>query len=251
MKKRWVKSLLAISLSVSMFGSNTLVQASVVNEQEAMMQESTSDVCNTQIETEQYSTSATNNMGEMLKKEIDSYGEEKTENADYYVSEVEIDGKNAHVIYNSKEECTLLVEICSDDGKELLAFDSIKVSAGMKSIDFNLAIDTMPEYFLIKAQLVSTELGRPLSKEYSSPMYTKRMQQFLDATIDDFEGEEVVNLDSDKTNNFAVYNSDVKVIEENAGHNKVEVMDEEKENYEISNIDSQIANLKNGRYFLI
>jgi len=33
------------------------------------------------------------------------------------------------------------------------------------------------------------------------------------------------------------------------GHNKVEVMDEEKENYEISNIDSQIANLKKGDIF--
>ena len=93
------------------------------------------------------------------------------------------------------------------------------------------------------------EIMSPLCSVYQSELYTKEMQEFLTKTTDDFEQDKVLNLDEDKTNNFAVYKDNVKKIEGVYSKNIVVSANNETGVYVLENIDSTIKNLKNGDIF--
>ena len=64
--------------------------------------------------------------------------------------------------------------------------------------------------------MLSKENNRPLCQEYTTEMYTKEMQELEKSTVDDYAPEDVLQLDgNNKETNFAVYNNDTVVIEEN------------------------------------
>lgn len=106
-----------------------------------------------------------------------------------------------------------------------------------------------PDYFIIKAYLVENETYKPLCTEYTSPNYTKEMQEFFAKTTDDFEEEKVLNLDEDNTNNFAVYNDDIKLIEESSETNVIVSADDDNLVYVLSNIDDSVRSLNTGNIF--
>ena len=68
-------------------------------------------------------------------------------------------------------------------------------------------------------------------------------------TTDDFDSKRVFNLDNDKTNNFAIYDEDTKVIAKNGSYNKVASVNDSTKTYVIKNIDSSISSLKQGDIF--
>lgn len=58
-----------------------------------------------------------------------------------------------------------------------------------------------------------------------------------------------MNLDEDKTNNFAVYSEDTKIISQAEGTNEVVSADDENNIYVIENADSSITSLQPGETF--
>lgn len=72
-------------------------------------------------------------------------------------------------------------------------------------------------YYYVKAFLIESDSFKPLCTSYESPNYTREMQEFFKKTVDDFSEKEVLNLDEDKANNFAVYRDETKIIAHSPG----------------------------------
>lgn len=56
-----------------------------------------------------------------------------------------------------------------------------------------------------------------MCSEYTTQMYTKGMQDFMDMTVEDFQEDQVLNLDEDPASNFAVFNDRTVQIGSSSG----------------------------------
>ena len=191
----------------------------------------------------------TNSFGSLMANELDSSLEQQKENEGYNVFSVEVTGKEAKVSFETVTDASLVVAVYDETGVEMLATGSCEVSAGEKEKSIIIDMKTMPQYFYLRAFLIETESLRPLCTVYESPMYTQEMQEFLAKTTDDFDADKVLNLDDDKTNNYAVYSEDTKLISSEDGRNHVVAADENTRQYVIENADSQISSLQQGDIF--
>ena len=158
------------------------------------------------------SVSATNSIGKLLQEPVSEQREEQEDNNGYNVFSVEMQDKTAQVSMETVEDCTLVVGIYEEDGIKMLATGEREVTQEDREVTLDIEVDTMPHYYLLRAFLLETDTLNPLCSVYETPMYTKEMQDFLSKTTDDFEEDRVLNLDEDKTNNFAVYDEDTKII---------------------------------------
>ena len=191
----------------------------------------------------------TNSFGNLLSEEFADKQAEQQENMGNNIFSVEVENNVAKVDFETTENSTLIVGIYDEDGIQMITSASIAVTPDQKNTTVELDNDKMPEYFYIKAFIVDSNTLRPMCTSYESPNYTKEMQEFLSKTTDDFEQEKVLNLDEDKSNNFAVYSDDTKIITESAEHNQVLSVDDENQVYVIGNIDSSVSSLKTGDVF--
>ncbi len=249
--KNLKKKIFAIILTIAMIINSTLIQwaAGDGSMQEVYAQENATNVAESvSMEQEQLEVSGNNGIGTLLAKEINGELTEQQENQGYTIFDVTVEGKMATVSLNVVEECRLIVGIYSEDGRNLLASGVINVEKIAKNAVVTLEAQNMPQYFLVKAFLID-EIMSPLCSVYQSELYTKEMQEFLTKTTDDFEQDKVLNLDEDKTNNFAVYKDNVKKIEGVYSKNIVVSANNETGVYVLENIDSTIKNLKNGDIF--
>ena len=196
------------------------------------------------------SIEGTNSFGNMLTSSLDEKMDEQEANNGYNVFSVEMaDTTVAAVEFETLEDCTLVVGIYDEAGEAMLASGSTEVISGETDVYVDIETDSMPEYFYLRAFLVDTECFRPLCAAYESPNYTQEMQEFLQKTTDDFDQDRVLNLDEDKTNNFAVYSEDTKIISQAEGTNEVVSADDENNIYVIENADSSITSLQPGETF--
>ena len=194
--------------------------------------------------------SGTNAFGSMVAGALSEKSSEQTKNNGYNVFSVEVEGTTAAVSFETREESTLVVGIYDEEGEELLAVGTAEVTKGETETKVVIAADKMPAYFYIKAYLVEKYTQRPLCTEYTSPMYTKKMQEFLAKTTDDFEPERVVNFDGDKKTNFAVFADDIKLLHDDEAANIPVSVDEEAREYVFENVDEDITSLKQGDIFV-
>lgn len=186
--------------------------------------------------------------GELLVKSLES--ENEYEDTGYDILAISVENSVATVKYYALDEVCIVVGIYSEDGNELLATGSEVVASETENIDIPIAIENMPKYFFVKAYMVEKDTLRPLCKEYSTPNYTKEMQDFFSKTIDDFQEDRVYNLDSDSTNNFAIYKDEIIVKEQMAGINTIIYEDYEEKKYIIENADDDVRNLKEGDVYV-
>lgn len=198
---------------------------------------------------ERFNLSATSSAGVILKEQLEEQQNIQKKNGGYNIFSVSISEKIATVTYEAIKECELLVGIYSQDGKKMIASGKELVNAENTSADITIDVDEMPEYFFIKAYLIEENTYHPLCSAYSTPIYTKEMQEFLEKDINDFETDRVLNLDNNEENNFAVYNENTKVIIEKENINEMVSVDEEEQKYVIKNIDSEITTLTKGDTF--
>lgn len=244
------RKLFAIILTIAMIVHSSLIQwVSSDGIQDVYAQENeTNAVESVSIGQEQLEVSGNNGVGSLLAKEINGELTEQQENQGYTIFDVTVEGKMATVSLDVIEDCRLIAGIYSEDGKDLLASGVIDVEKTAKDAVVTLETKEMPQYFLVKAFLVDETMS-PLCSVYQSELYTKEMQEFLTKTTDDFEQDKILNLDEDKTNNFAVYKDSVKKIEKENNKNIVVSANDETGVYVLENIDSTIKNLKNGDIF--
>ncbi|MGN1303603.1 MAG: hypothetical protein ACI4YB_01080, partial [Oscillospiraceae bacterium] len=155
----------------------------------------------------------TNAFGNMLAAELQSAQDEQIENEGQNIFSIEMTEKTATVEYDVIEDCSVVVGIYDESGTTMLASGNADIFADNNIAQLTIDIDTMPQYYYIKAFLINKQTMRPLCSVYENPMYTQEMQEFLAKTTDDFEADKVYNLDDDKTNNFAVFKDNVTVLD--------------------------------------
>ena len=233
---------MAVTLAITLIFSVFSVSAGAVSADE----KSNSQNANVQ---DNLSVSGTNSLGTMLANEIADKNEEAEDNNGYNVFSVAVSGNNAVVSFETVTDATLLVAIYNESCDTLIATGTTEVTNG--EIEKNVILDTndMPQYFYVKGYLIDTTTNKPLCTAYSSPMYTKNMQEFLSKTTDDFEENKVLNFDNDDDNNFAVYKDEVKLVDESGETNKVTKSDDTTKTYVIENIDDSISSLSEGDIF--
>jgi len=195
------------------------------------------------------SITATDSFGTMLQSELDDVTEEQEANEGYNVFSVEMIDNVAVVELETMEDCTLVVGIYDETSGQMLASGSLDVYKDETEVYVDISIDTMPEYYYVRANLVAFDTLQPLCEEYESSMYTKEMQELLAMTTDDFDSERVLNFDNDMTNNFAVYSEDTIVVPSEEGANDVTSVDEENNTYVIENANDYIKSLVAGDIF--
>ncbi len=198
-----------------------------------------------QIVNDDVEVSGTNSFGRMLAAAIDDEQAEQSETAGYNVFSVEMEGNKATAEYQTLEDCTLVVAVYDEEGTSLIATGMTEVSADETVAELTVDAETMPQYFYLRAFLVDEHTLRPMSVVHESPMYTKEMQDFLAKTTDDFDEDRVLNLDEDKTTNFAVYGEGVILLDSSDG-----VITQNGENtYVITGASDRVKTLKNGDVF--
>ena len=240
--KRLFSRFLAVTLAITLIFSVFSVSAGAVSADE----KSNSQNANVQ---DNLSVSGTNSLGTMLANEIADKNEETEDNNGYNVFSVAVSGNNAVVSFETVTDATLLVAIYNESCDTIIATGTTEVTNGETEKNVILDTNDMPQYFYVKGYLIDTSTNKPLCTAYSSPMYTKDMQEFLSKTTDDFEENKVLNFDNDDDNNFAVYKDEVKLVDESGETNKVTKSDDTTKTYVIENIDDSISSLSEGDIF--
>ena len=230
--KRLLASLLVLCLTLTLLPSR--VQAA--------------ETAETTVDNGSMTVEGTNGFGNLLSTEIaESQSEEAASGcqAGYSVTELTFDGSTATVTYAALEEAILVVAVYTEDGLQMLASGKTTVSPDVTQATVVIEGD-VPEYFYAGAFLMDREDYVPLCENYSTPMYTREMQELLTSTTDDYDPSLVYNLDDDKTKNFAVFAEDTVVVREQAGVNTVTGADDTNRVYVIENADEAITSLQQG-----
>lgn len=169
----------------------------------------------------------------------------------YNVFGIKMNGKNAVVDMESAEmDSTLVVALYEEDGNKMLASGTATVSAGDRTANVVIDIDTMPQYYILRAYLVEPDTLAPLSTEYESRDYTREMQKFFSKTTSDFDPQAVVNFDEDIKDNFAVYREDMhRILENHEANILLEQETGSEKQYIFTNISEEISGLKSGDRF--
>lgn len=196
-----------------------------------------------------FSVKGTNSFGYLLEDALADKAEEQLENNGYNVFSVEMKGSTAFVSFETLEDAVLTIGIYDEEKDRLVASGSQEVFAEERTAYIEIA-EKIPQYYYVRGFLTDKKTQQPLCTLYESSMYTQEMQEFLALTVDDFDKDRVLNLDDDKTNNFAVYNDEVVTLDNGAGVNRFVEADEEEEVYVIENADETVASLKYGDIFV-
>ena len=240
--KQFLSKFIALTLVITIVFSIFTVSASAVtNDKNASSQ-------NANIQNN-LTVQGTNSVGTMLASEIEEKNEETDENNGCNVFSVEVMGNEAAVSFETVVDATLLVAVYNESCATLITTGTTEVEKGETEKNVTFDTEEMPQYFYLKGYLIDTETNKPLCTAYSSPMYTKEMQEFLAKTTDDFDEDKVLNFDNEKDNNFAVYKENVKLVDDSSDKNKVTKSDDTTKTYVIENIDESISSLKEGDIF--
>ena len=191
-------------------------------------------------------TEGTNSFGNLLNKELEEKLDEQKENAGYNVFSLEVTGTTVNVELEALEACTLVVGIYDEAGTTMLGSGTVDVPEKAESATVTVNIDSMPTYFDAKAYLIDSETQAPLCQVFDCPVYTQEMQEFLKKSVNDFDSDRVLNLDDSVDNNFAVFQDNVKYIEEQENANRVTTEDEANNTYVIENASAEIQALQPG-----
>lgn len=195
------------------------------------------------------SVQGTDSFGELFADAVGAEVESQEKNNGYNIFSVEMKDKTATVSFETLKDATLVVGIYEEDGIKMLASGKTAVKKGEQAASVTIDISAMPNYYYVKAFLIEGDSFKPLCTSYESPNYTREMQEFFKKTVDDFSEKEVLNLDEDKANNFAVYRDETKIIAHSQDVNQLALEDNENNLYRIENADDTVTSLKAGDIF--
>lgn len=207
------------------------------------------------VDTSNMSMEATDSFGKLLVNGIDS--QNSASSSENRVIGVTVDGSTATVEYVAAEDADLVVGIYTDNSaEEMVASGTTSVLATVETSSSSFATvnisGTIPEYYTVKCYLLDKTEHAPLSPVYSDNSNTQGIIDIKNATVNDFDPERVINLDSDNSTNFAVVNPGVTLItydDAPAGKNLLVENDSDGLNYIIDNATDEIKNLHSGSIF--
>ena len=196
----------------------------------------------TYLNTDDIELESQDSVGEMLAEDLESVYAEQEENSGYNIFNIDVKDRTATVQYEALENATLVVSAYDETTNQMVASASKSVNKDETAVDLELG--DLPQYYILKGFIVDSETLQPLTKEFKSELYTQGMQEFLQKTTDDFSEDRVLNFDDDKSNNFAVYNQNTIVIEQEATKNQLISADAEKNIYVFENVDTNMLSLQ-------
>ena len=186
--------------------------------------------------------------GNLLTNTVNESQQENSEaQYDARICDLVIEGATATVEYTTPVDANLVVAIYTEDGSKLLGSGLAAVSPEDSIAEVAIEIPTMPYYFRAGAYLLDAATNDPVSEEFKTDRYTKTMQDILAATVDDFNPELVLNLDSDRTTNFAVFNENTLLAK--SGDGEIQITDNGSGVYTIENADERFLAMKPGDTF--
>lgn len=156
---------------------------------------------------------ATNDFGSLLTKALADSDQNQTASDVNRICDVQIEGDFAWVEFTTTEKARLVVAIYTEDGTKMLGSGTENVSPEETEVGIQIDIDAMPQYFSAGAYLLSAADSTPLSKEFRTQLYTKPVQDIKNSTVDDYDPERVLNLDDDRTTNFAVFGENTILLD--------------------------------------
>ncbi len=196
----------------------------------------------TYLNTDDIELESQDSVGEMLAEDLESVYAEQEENSGYNIFNIDVKDGTATVEYETLENATLVVSAYDEITNQMVASASKSVNKDETAV--NLELGNLSQYYILKGFIVDSETLQPLTKEFKSELYTQGMQEFLQKTTDDFSEDRVLNFDDDKSNNFAVYNQNTMVIEQEATKNQLISADAEKNIYVFENVDNNMLSLQ-------
>lgn len=176
-----------------------------------------------------------------------SQTQQSQESYDSRICDMTVEGTTATVEYSTTVEANLVVAIYTEDGSKLLGSGVTPVSPEETVATVEIEISAMPYYFKAGAYLLDAQTNDPVSGEFKTDRYTKTMQDILAATVDDFNPELVLNLDDDRTTNFAVFNENTLLAESGDSQNRS--TDNGDGTYTIENADEGFLAMQPGDTF--
>lgn len=188
----------------------------------------------------------TDSVGNMVAKEATAQQEEQ-QGKKASISGLNFNGNQAEVEFYTTEDADLVVAVYDEQQVQMLGSGKVTVAAG--DITATVTVNaTMPKYFVASAYLLQKDTHKPLCDLYTTQLYTKEIQEVKNSTIDDYKEENVLELDdSNKDNNFAVYNDETVVADANSKTNQVVANGDG--TYTVENADSTFTGLNKGDTF--
>lgn len=182
---------------------------------------------------------------------LNTLNDEQPEESENVITGLSIEGNVGIVEVQIAEACEVVVAIYDEEGIQMLASgnQSIGDAQGVQSVEVKIETDRMPKYFIAKAFLLDIDTHRPLCKAYTNENYTQKFEEFMEKTVDDFQKEDVVELDRDKSTNFLVYDENTVRIEENGMKNVVTAADDASGIYTMAGVGEEVKNLRPGDVF--
>ena len=192
------------------------------------------------------SVQGTDSFGNMVAEAIDNKVEQQEENEGCNIFGITMSGTEAEVDFETNKDASLVVGIYDEAGIKMVASGHAEVTTAEKTVKINIEDGQLPDYYYVKGFLVDPETYEPYCTAYETPNYTREMQEFFSKTTEDFAGHEILNLDDDTTNNFAVYADGTYVVKESESEVKLSEKDEDAGRYVFENADEAFLALKSG-----
>lgn len=167
----------------------------------------------------------------------------------FSISYIEVSEKIATVSISNETACKLIVAIYDPDTNQMLGSGMKDIEAAAGSVDVEIDISSMPEYFVVKAFALDSDMSA-LCDKYESRHYTKEFEEFYEKTPDDFETSDVIIMQDDTSGyedeeiDFGVLIDDV-VVEKSSSEMTYEY-DNDAETYSFFNCTDKVKSLKSG-----
>lgn len=190
---------------------------------------------------ESVSVNQDNDFSKLVMSKVES---ENSDSVFYGVTDIEIEGKFAKLHAVAPDKGTIVVAVYSEDGK-LIGYNKEAADSSKKEYTVSLSDINIPKYYLVKVFILDENYAA-VCKEYVNREHTNAFEQFMDLTVDDFDKENVINYDNDKTNNFAVLKDGTKRTKSTASTNVISSYDSTNDTYVITNADFVVKSLKKG-----
>lgn len=123
------------------------------------------------------------------------------------------------VSYRVQGDATLALEVFEDTGSGLTSVNTLRQpvsSATYPSYETYTFHLSLPEYFQLEARLEDLPAGQS-AEPFVSERNTREIRDYMDRTIHDWPGHEVLNLDGDASTNYIVLQEGVRLIQEQDG----------------------------------
>ena len=237
MKKRLISAFLCLCMVMGMIPTVFAVEAAPQNKKQE------TDDMKTQALVNDVAVNGENSVGTLLSNTIADNQQEQAAQA-CSISDLQVEDNIAVVSCRTITDADVVVAAYTEDQKQMLASGTTRITSDDREVEVTIETDNMPQYFTAVAYLLDAETHNPVSEEYVSRYYTKEFQDFLKKTTNDFDKDQVLNLDENEETNFVVYEDGTIIKQQTDGVN--EIKDNGDNTYTITNSDSDICGLKAG-----